>query len=138
MKTVTVINNTNILNLPEYHKESNNKDHKDLLEKYCILIGLDYTNYRIVQECLLNYGAIIITTFNKDYALTWLPKEISIEQCKRLYELEEFYKQFQDLEFLDFSQNGLGKHSNEKNNALQVLEDFYVSLKKYEEDHYVR
>lgn len=134
MKSVSIIPNKDKMNIPIYHKESESKDHTQMLKDFCILIGLDYTSYRIVQECILSCGGIIITTKNKEYALTWLPEDLSNEQIKKLFDLEGFYKLFQDLEFFDFYGNGLGKHSNEQNKGKEVLEEFYEALRSYQKE----
>lgn len=134
MKSVSIIPNKDKMNIPIYHKESESKDHTQMLKDFCILIGLDYTSYRIVQECILSCGGIIITTKNKEYALTWLPEDLSNEQTEKLFDLEDFYKLFQDLEFFDFYGNGLGKHSNEQNKGKEVLEEFYEALRSYQKE----
>ncbi len=134
MKSVSIIPNKDKMNIPIYHKERENKDHTTMLKEFCTLMGLDYTSYRTVQECILSYGGLIITTDNNEYALTWLPEDLSDEQIKKLFDLEEFYRLFQDLEFFDFYGNGLGKHSNEPNKGKEVLEEFYKALKQYQKE----
>ena len=134
MKSVSIIPNKDKMNIPIYHKESESKDHTQMLKDFCILIGLDYTSYRIVQECILSCGGVIITTKNSEYALTWLPEDLSNEQTEKLFDLEDFYKLFQDLEFFDFYGNGLGKHSNEQNKGKEVLEEFYEALRSYQKE----
>lgn len=134
MKSVSIIPNKDKMNIPIYHKESESKDHTQMLKDFCILIGLDYTNYRTVQECILSCGGVIITTKNSEYALTWLPEDLSNEQTEKLFDLEDFYKLFQDLEFFDFYANGLGKYSNEQNKGKEVLEEFYEALRSYQKE----
>ena len=89
MKSVSIIPNKDKMNIPIYHKESESKDHTQMLKDFCILIGLDYTNYRTVQECILSCGGVIITTKNSEYAITWLPKNLSDEQIEKLFDFFE-------------------------------------------------
>ena len=134
MKSVSIIPNKDKMNIPIYHKESKSKHHATMLKEFCILTGLDYTSYRIVQECILSCGGVIITTKGSEYALTWLPEDLSNEQTEKLFDLEDFYKLFQDLEFFDFYGNGLGKYSNEQNKGKEVLEEFYEALRSYQKE----
>ena len=134
MKSVSIIPNKDKMNIPIYHKESEKQDHTAMLKEFCILTGMDYTNYRAVQECILSSGGVIITTNNNEYALTWLPEDLSNEQTEKLFDLEDFYKLFQDLEFFDFYANGLGKYSNEQNKGKEVLEEFYEALQQYQKE----
>lgn len=134
MKSVSIIPNKDKMNIPIYHKESESKDHTTLLKEFCILTGLNYTSYRTVQECILSCVGVIITTKDNEYALTWLPEDLNNEQTEKLFDLECFYKLFQDLEFFDFYGNGLGKHSNEPNKGKEVLEEFYKALRQYQKE----
>lgn len=131
MKSVSIIPNKDILNIPIYHMEDNEKDHRTLLQEFCNEIGLDYTSYRNVYECLLAYGLVTIITKNKEYALTWLPEYLNNEQCEKLFSLEEFYLLFKDLEFIDLYNNGLGKFSDKENTGKEVLTSFYEALRNY-------
>lgn len=138
MKSISIIPNKDILNIPIYHKEDDEKDHIELLREFCDIVGLDYTNYRNIYECLLAYGLITITTKNKEYALTWLPKSLSNEQCEKLFSLEKFYLLFKDLEFIDLYNNGLGKFSNEENKGTEVLASFYEALRNYQSSKVIK
>lgn len=138
MKSISIIPNKNILNVPNYHKESETKSHTQMLQEFCNIVGLDYTNYLNIYECLLAYGLIFIITKDNEYALTWLPKELNNEQSKELFDLEEFYSLFRDLEFIDLFNNGLGIYSNEKNKGKEVLISFYEQLKNYQESKMIK
>lgn len=138
MKSVSIIPNKDILNIPIYHKEDDEKDHTELLREFCDIVGLDYTSYRNIYECFLAYGLIFIITKDNEYAQTWLPKEINNEQSKKLFDLEEFYSLFRDLEFIDLFNNGLEIYSNEKNKGKEVLISFYEQLKNYQESKMIK
>lgn len=138
MKSVSIIPNKDILNIPIYHKEDEEKDHTELLREFCDIVGLDYTSYRNIYECLLAYGLIFIITKDNEYALTWLSKELNNEQSKKLFDLEEFYSLFRDLEFIDLFNNELGKFSDEKNKGREVLMSFYESLRKYQTNRVIK
>lgn len=138
MKSVSIIPNKDILNIPIYHKEDTEKAHTELLKEFCDIVGLDYTNYRNIYECLLAYGLIFITTKNKEYALTWIPESLNNEQCEKLFSLEKFYLMFKDLEFIDLYNNGLGKFSDEKNKGKEVLASFYEALRNYQASRIVK
>lgn len=138
MKSISIIPNKDILNIPIYHKEDDEKEHTELLREFCDIVGLDYTNYRNIYECLLAYGLVTITTKNEEYALTWLPECLNNEQCDKLFSLEKFYLLFKDLEFIDLYNNGLGKFSNEENKGKEVLVSFYEALRNYQASKVVK